>query len=95
MPALLKGLGRARAHGLEVGGFDSMCGIPLCLVPPAERAPLLHLAPIPEGIDRGEFVLAPACAHCSLRGRCYGVRRGYAALHGTDELQAQDASAPC
>lgn len=95
MPALLDGLARARAHGLEIGGFDSMCGIPLCLVPAAERAPLLQLAPIPEGIDRGEFVVAPACGGCSLRGRCYGVRRGYAALHGTDELRAQDATVSC
>ena len=87
MPQLLEGLRRARGHGLEVGGFDSMCGIPLCLVPHSERAPLLRLAPIPEGIDRGEFVKAEECGECGLRARCYGVRRGYAELHGTSELR--------
>src|SRR5205814_443013 len=34
MPSLLAGLARARAVGLQVSGFDSMCGLPLCLVPP-------------------------------------------------------------
>jgi len=38
MPSLLGGLARARALGLQVGGFDSMCGLPLCLVPPEERS---------------------------------------------------------
>ena len=39
------------------------------------------------GFDRGEFVRAPACGRCDLATRCFGVRRSYAELHGTDELR--------
>src|SRR5579862_508888 len=38
MPPLLEGLERASAASLKMLGFDSMCGLPLCLVPEAERA---------------------------------------------------------
>ena len=38
-------------------------------------------------IDQGEFVRAPACEGCRHRSTCYGVRRGYADLYGTDELK--------
>jgi hypothetical protein len=89
VPVLLEGLRRARAHGLEVGGFDSMCGIPLCIVPAADREALLARAPIADGTGGGELVPAEQCTGCALRARCYGVRRGYAALHGTSELVRQ------
>jgi hypothetical protein len=32
------------------------------------------------------MVRAPACASCQLATKCYGVRRSYAALYGTDEM---------
>jgi len=89
VPALVEGLRRARAHGVDVGGFDSMCGIPLCLVPVADRVPMLAREPIASGTGNGELVAAPQCAGCSLRTQCHGVRRGYAALHGTTELVRQ------
>lgn len=89
VPALVDGLRRARAHGVQVGGFDSMCGIPLCVVPPADRTPMLARAPIVAGYDKGELEAADACEGCNLRGQCHGVRRGYAALHGTAELVRQ------
>ncbi len=90
MPPLLAGLRRARAAGLEVCGFDSMCGMPLCLVPEAERAGFSTLAVSADG-GGGEFVKADACAQCSEGYRCYGVRRGYADLYGTAELQPLSA----
>ncbi|MBK8234173.1 MAG: radical SAM protein [Deltaproteobacteria bacterium] len=97
MPALREGLDRARALGLEVGGFDSMCGIPLCLLPPGELARYPDggrgLAELPAGIDGGEFVKPDACRRCVLERRCFGLRRGYAELHGTDELVPIDADA--
>ena len=86
MPALLAGLARARAAGLCVTGFDSMCGMPLCLVPEAERAAFSHAA-LPPDAGAGEFVKADACSRCAETHRCFGVRRGYAELHGTDELE--------
>lgn len=97
MPALREGLDRARALGIEVGGFDSMCGIPLCLLPPGELARYPDggrgLAELPVGIDGGEFVKPDACRRCVLERRCFGLRRGYAELHGTDELVPIDAGA--
>ncbi len=86
MPSLLAGLARARALGLHVGGFDSMCGLPLCLVPAEERS-RFATAELPPGAGDGEFVKAESCARCVEGERCFGVRRGYAELYGTDELR--------
>ena len=86
LPAMTEGLALARAAGLVVHGFESMCGIPLCLAP-GDPARHLALAEIADGFDAGEFVRAPACARCDLAPRCFGVRRSYAELHGTDELR--------
>jgi len=73
--------------GLQVSGFDSMCGLPLCLVPPEERSQFstVELAP---GAGDGEFVKVEECASCAEAQRCFGVRRGYAELYGTAELRA-------
>jgi hypothetical protein len=76
---------RAEALGAEVFGFESMCGIPLCLVP-TDLMKYFDLAEVPEDFDRGEFMETEACTRCDLLGRCFGVRRGYAELHGTDEF---------
>lgn len=72
--------------GVEIAGFESMCGIPLCLVPKGMRdKPLLV---IEQGYDRGEFLKVEACRACELDPHCYGVRRGYAEMHGTGEMRA-------
>lgn len=86
LPSLMAGMARAVGTGIEVCGFDSMCGLPLCLVPEAARADFSTGAVGPDG-GGGEFVKADACGRCDERDRCYGVRRGYAELYGTDELQ--------
>jgi MoaA/NifB/PqqE/SkfB family radical SAM enzyme len=86
LPSLLAGLAKAAATGLDVGGFDSMCGLPLCLVPEGERGSFSDIAVAPDG-GGGEFVKADVCARCSEGHRCYGVRRGYAELYGTGELR--------
>jgi MoaA/NifB/PqqE/SkfB family radical SAM enzyme len=86
MPSLLAGVMQARAAGLQVSGFDSMCGLPLCLVPPGVRALFSDIA-LPPGAGAGEFVKAAACAGCAEERRCFGVRRGYAELYGTAELR--------
>jgi molybdenum cofactor biosynthesis enzyme MoaA len=85
IPSLVDGLARARAAGVEVSGFDSMCGMPLCLVPHDER-PALSQRALPPDAGAGEFVKADVCAQCSEAHRCFGVRRGYADLYGTAEL---------
>ncbi len=85
LPALRDGLSLARQRGLEVGGFDSMCGLPLCLVPDDLR-PFFSLADIPSGYDGGEFVKPAPCKGCVLQSRCFGLRRGYAQMYGWDEL---------
>lgn len=86
LPRLAEALELAAARGLQVGGFESMCGIPLCLVPRSQGrfAAIPELAP---GLDAGEFVKPAACSRCSLASRCHGVRRGYALLHGDEELR--------
>lgn len=85
-PHLTEALRRARAHRLQVTGFDSMCGIPLCLVP-QDLGQFVDLAEIPPGFDRGEFIKADACRACAIEPRCFGVRRRYVDLHGDGELR--------
>ena len=86
LPSLRAGLQAAQRLGVEVGGFDSMCGIPLCLVP-GDLQPFFALAEVSPGYDRGEFLKPSACGQCVLEPRCFGIRRGYAELYGTAELQ--------
>ncbi|MEI8255392.1 MAG: radical SAM protein [Deltaproteobacteria bacterium] len=86
MPNLALAVQEARALGVTIGGFESMCGIPLCLVP-SPLSTEYNPSGIPEGFDRGEFVKTAACQACDLRTQCYGLRRGYLALHGDSELR--------
>jgi uncharacterized Fe-S cluster-containing radical SAM superfamily protein len=84
---LSEGIAIARREGLEVTGFESMCAVPLCLVPDAVREYLL-LPDVPLGDGGGEFVKVAECERCAVKSRCWGVRRRYAALYGTAELAA-------
>jgi molybdenum cofactor biosynthesis enzyme MoaA len=91
LPFLSDGLRVAEDLGVRVVGFESMCGIPLCLVPESFDRAQMVLPPIPEGTGEGEyvkFVKSAECAVCIYNDRCYGLREGYAELHGTDELHA-------
>jgi MoaA/NifB/PqqE/SkfB family radical SAM enzyme len=82
---LAAGLARARALGLRVTGFESMCAIPLCLKPDG-LGEYEQLSGLEVGFDRGEFDKPEPCARCSQAERCWGVRSGYVALYGADEL---------
>ena len=84
------GMGIAQETGTRVLGFESMCGIPLCLVP-ADLEDYFRLAEVPEDFDRGEFVKTKACERCDLFGKCFGVRRGYVELHGESEFSPVSA----
>jgi MoaA/NifB/PqqE/SkfB family radical SAM enzyme len=84
MPSLAEGVRRAKSLGVRLTGFESMCGVPLCQVPD-DVTPFFALAEAPP--DGGEFVKVEACRACDLERRCFGVRRGYAELHGTSELR--------
>jgi MoaA/NifB/PqqE/SkfB family radical SAM enzyme len=81
VPYVTEALARSEARGISVHGFESMCGMPLCLVP-SEK----HFA-LPEIEADQEFHHPAPCDGCALRSRCFGVRRGYVELHGFDELQ--------
>lgn len=85
LPFLLAALARAEALGVDVGGLESMCGVPLCLVPERYRQ-AAHSA-IPEGYDQGEFLHPPPCQGCALQANCFGVRRNYLSLYGDGELR--------
>lgn len=91
MPSLAEGIRRAKRLGVELTGFESMCGVPLCQVPDDVSA-FFRLAEAPP--DGGEFVKADACRACALDRRCFGVRRGYAELHGTSELRPVEKIPP-
>ncbi|MFT5354480.1 MAG: molybdenum cofactor biosynthesis enzyme MoaA [Polyangiales bacterium] len=84
-PSLAEGLRIARARGTRVSGFDAMCGLPLCLTP-SEVLDVSALADAPDAYDGGEMVRGKACAECSAQSKCFGLRQGYAEVHGTDEL---------
>lgn len=86
LPEIEGALAEGARRGVHVGGFESMCGLPLCLAPGGPGR-FLDLPPVPAGFDRGEFLDAEPCRRCDLRGRCYGLRRSYAELHGTGELR--------
>lgn len=86
MPAIAQAIALGVALGVEISGFDSMCGIPLCLVP-SHLAQFAELATLPENLDRGEFTKSESCRDCALEARCFGLRRRYAALYGDSELR--------
>ena len=85
VPYLREALRIAQERGLWVSPLDSMCGLPLCLWPTALDEPLAR-ADIPTGFDGGEFLKTEACRSCAAERKCYGLRRRYASLHGTQEL---------
>ncbi len=89
-PWIAEGLAAAAQVGLVVGGFESMCGMPLCLWP-GDPGDLAGLAELAEGSDRGEMTKPPPCRRCRLESRCFGVRRGYVELYGYDELRPVSA----
>ena len=86
LPAIAEAIGEARRLGIRIIGMESMCGLPLCLVPGGPEG--LALAEIPAGFDPGEFLKTEECARCALEKKCWGLRRGYAEIHGTGELRA-------
>ncbi len=85
LPVLADAVTEAARLGVKLLGFESMCGIPLCLVPSSLDG--IALAEIPAGFDRGEFLRADACRGCRYETTCFGIRRGYAELYGTSELR--------
>ena len=97
MPSLLAGLARARAAGLDVCGFDSMCGLPLCLVPEASATPSRHRALPPDAGD-GEFVKADVCAQLRrglpLLRRAPRLRRAVRHRRAAPSLAPDEAAAP-
>lgn len=86
LPHVAEGLRVGESLGLTVDGFESMCGIPLCLVPGALQrfVPFSDATP---GASAEEFVKPAGCASCVLQTRCFGLRRGYAELYGTEALR--------
>ncbi len=87
LPHLHEALRLADELGLWVSPLDSMCGLPLCLWPkPVDES--IDRDDIPAGFDGGEFIKTETCRACAAQNKCYGLRRRYALLHGTDELRA-------
>lgn len=87
LPHMAEGLRRAKRHGLRVLGLDSLCGVPLCLIPEAYAEDLTALAEAPADLSGGEMRYPAPCEGCNARGRCFGLRRTYLELHGHEELR--------
>jgi MoaA/NifB/PqqE/SkfB family radical SAM enzyme len=85
LPTLEAALVDAQELHLNVGRFHSMCGIPLCLAPDVTKS-YMTLSDVDESLAGNEFVKPTPCDACGLRSKCFGIRRGYAAIYGTDEL---------
>jgi len=85
LPVIAEAVRLAEELGVRLGGFESMCGLPLCLVP-GELGSRLQLTEVPVGLERGEFVKPSACGACVLEKRCFGIRRRYVELYGAGEL---------
>ncbi len=85
MPHVAEAATLAQALGVKLTGIESMCGLPLCLVP--QELDLGAPVDKPAGFDQGEFLKVEACHGCRYQTRCWGIRRTYAALHGTSELR--------
>ncbi len=86
LPQVAEGMRRGRAAGIDVDGFESMCGIPLCLVP-GDLEQFVGFADASAGLSAEEFVKPAGCTTCVLQTRCFGLRRGYAELYGTEALR--------
>lgn len=86
LPSIAEAVAEGSRLGVRVHGFESMCGLPLCLVPPGAES--VALDQVPEGFDGGEFIKTDECRSCAVEARCWGLRRGYAEIHGTSELRA-------
>ena len=89
LPVIAEAVALAAKLGVRVTGFESMCGLPLCLVP-GSLASYAALPDLPAGFDRGEFLKPAGCERCALEKKCYGLRRGYAEMHGVEELAPID-----
>ncbi len=86
LPSMDAGIRLARSRGVGITGFESMCGLPLCLLPDGFDDHL-GLPDVPDGLDAGEFVKTDACGRCAIASRCWGLRRGYLEMHGDSELR--------
>jgi hypothetical protein len=84
---MAEGIALAQSLGLSVTGFESMCAVPLCLVPDEVREYLL-LPDVPLGDGGGEFVKVAECDRCRVKSRCWGIRRRYVELFGASEIAA-------
>jgi len=87
MPSLREAVADADTLGVRLTGFQSLCGLPLCLVPRTIRD-RLELPELPPHAQDSEMTKSDVCGDCALSARCHGVRRGYVSLYGTDELHA-------
>lgn len=82
-PYLRDAIERCFAQGLAVGGFETACGVPRCLLGNDPRLFPPHRPMEPEP----DFVKPAACGTCRVNASCYGLRRAYVSLYGTDELR--------
>ena len=87
---VLRGLRLARSMGLEVRDLVHPCGIPPCVLDgDPEIFPIAAMREVANPAGGGdEGCVKPAsCRRCVYDRYCFGVRREYAAAHGTDELR--------
>ena len=86
LPDLAAAVREGDRLGVTLLGFEAMCGVPVCLMPPELKSKFKAFE-IAQGFDAGEFVRGAACQGCVYASRCYGLRRGYMDLYGDGELR--------
>ncbi len=85
-PALREATQAARDLGVPYAGLYGQCGLPPCILD-ADPVCFPELSrEHPEWSAAEDFVHTEACQPCRLRSKCPGIRKSYAAVHGTDEL---------
>ena len=85
-PRLLDALDACDALGAPVDGLEPHWGMPPCVIG-ADARYFSCMRPARMSDIPPDFVKRADCPQCALDAACFGVRKGYAALHGLEELR--------
>ena len=85
-PYLMEAIDYCIDNNVIVDGLAQKCGVPHCIVR-GQAKYLVDAVAIADANRTQDWMRVAACGPCALRHQCYGVRRLYAWLYGTDEFK--------